>query len=352
MFGFLAFLPRTICILLQLLCPGFCLGITTNSTSAGNLLLLTFHHIITPTVIIITTTAHIIASAFAPTFATATEIWETTIPQDQDWSTAATVETAIATMISIWQAFQNHQNKVAPFNGRRDNSLLDLIKTKHQPIIDNLDETADDRNPTDIPVNTNRHDATNARVITWVSEHLTALRSIATLTRNIQLADEAWETAQELAKRIPLEIEKKDWEEIEEAVGTRNTARNMFVAARDRPRPYQKLYKEKARDIGKYTNEALINYFLTQESSILELEKILDYGPQNSTEIRDALDIHDREVTNAAPAKRPDWVPPYLNQAWPATHPMDPDLAVAPALPPPTIIRERPDWLPAIIKDD
>ena len=113
-------------------------------------------------------------------------------------------------MIAIWQAFKNHQNKEAPFTGRRDNSLLDLIKTKHQPIMDHLDEAAEDRNPTDILVNTNRHDATNARVITWVSEHLTALRAMATLTRNIQLADEARETAQELAERIPREINTKD----------------------------------------------------------------------------------------------------------------------------------------------
>ena len=185
MFGFLAFLPRTIWILLQLLCLGFCLGIATNPTITGNLLLLTFHHIITPTIIILTTAAHIIASAIFSTFATATEIWETVIPQDQDWSSATAAATAIATMIAIWRAFQNHQNKVASFTRRRDNSLLDLVKTKDQPVMDNLDEAADDRNPTDIPVNTNRHDATNARVITWVSEHLTALRAIATLTRNI-----------------------------------------------------------------------------------------------------------------------------------------------------------------------
>ena len=84
MFGFLAFLPRTIWIFLQLLCLGLCLGIATNPPTFSNLLLLTFYHIITPTIIIITTTAHIIASAFSPTFAAAAEIWETTIPQNQD----------------------------------------------------------------------------------------------------------------------------------------------------------------------------------------------------------------------------------------------------------------------------
>ena len=105
MFSFLAFLPRTIWILLQLLCLGFCMGIATNPTITGNLLLLTFHHIITPAIIIITTTAHIIASGFSPTFAAAAEIWDTTIPQDQDWSTPTTAITAITTLIAIWKAF-------------------------------------------------------------------------------------------------------------------------------------------------------------------------------------------------------------------------------------------------------
>ena len=109
MFSFLAFLPRTIWIPLQLLCLGFCLGIATNPTTTINLLLLTFHHIITPIIIITitinTTISHTIASAFSPTFAAAAEIWDTTIPQDQDWSTPTTAITAITTLIAIWKAF-------------------------------------------------------------------------------------------------------------------------------------------------------------------------------------------------------------------------------------------------------
>ena len=72
----------------------------------------------------------------------------------------------------------------------------------------------------------------------------------------------------------------------------------------------------------------------------------------NSTDIQDALDIHDREVTNAAPAKCPDWVPLYLNQTWATNHPTDPDLATTPAPAPPTIIRDCPAWLPGYIDED
>ena len=171
MFGCLPFLPKTIWTLLQLLCLGFCLGIATNPTITGNLLFFTFHHIITPTIIIITTSAHIIASVFPPTFAAAAEIWDTTIPQDQDWSTAATATTAITTLIAIWEALRRYQNKEAPFTARCDNSLLDLLKDKHQPAMDHLNQAANDRNPTDIPVNTTRHDATNACIITWVLKY-------------------------------------------------------------------------------------------------------------------------------------------------------------------------------------
>ena len=113
-------------------------------------------------------------------------------------------------------------------------------------------------------------------------------------------------------------------------MGKRNTARNTFTAIRDRLTAYKKRYKEKTRNIGKYKNPELVDYFLAQERSILKLEGILGHGLQSSTEIQDALDIHDRKILAAAPSKRPDWVPPYLNQAWATAHPTDPDLAVIP----------------------
>ena len=85
MFGFLAFLPRTIWTFLQLLCLGLSLGIATNPTITGNLLLLTFHHIIIPTITIITTIAYIIASAFALAVVAAANIWDTDIPHPDSW---------------------------------------------------------------------------------------------------------------------------------------------------------------------------------------------------------------------------------------------------------------------------
>ena len=150
MFGFLAFLPRTIWILLQLLCLGFCLGIATNPTIAGNLLLLTFHHIITPAIIIFTTTAHILASAFSPTFAAAAEIWEAQVPGTLPWN-PTTAAASPASLVALWKLFQKHQNKEAPYGNRHEESLFDLIETKFQPVIDNLDQAANSRNPYTLP---------------------------------------------------------------------------------------------------------------------------------------------------------------------------------------------------------
>ena len=80
---------------------------------------------------------------------------------------------------------------------------------------------------------------------------------------------------------------------------------------------------------------------------MLELEGKLKHGLKNCTEIHDALDIHDCETINAIPTQRPDWVPPFLNQAWATPHLTDPDLALRLTQPPPTIIRDRPALLPA-----
>ena len=69
-------------------------------------------------------------SAFTGNFTHAAEIWDTTIPLDQDWSTAAAATAAIATLVAIWKRFQDHQNKAPPYGNRCEESLLDLIETK------------------------------------------------------------------------------------------------------------------------------------------------------------------------------------------------------------------------------
>ena len=204
--------------------------------------------------------------------------------------------------------------------------------------MDHLDKAANDRNPTDIAVNTSRHDATNVGVITWVSKHLTALCAIATRTRNLQLADKARETAQELVERVPIDLTQRRWNKITEAVGPKESTSDTVAAVCSRLQAYKELYTRKVRDIETYTNQQLSDYFLTQETGILELEAKLKHTLQNSTDIQDAFDIPDCKVINAAPAKRPQWVPPYLNHAWAIAHSEDPDHVAAPAPAPPTII--------------
>ena len=218
MFGFLAFLPRTIWTSLQLLCLGFCLGIATNPTITGNLLLSTFHHIITPTITIIITIsltiAHTVTSAFSPTFAAATEIWDTTIPKDQDWSTTATAAAAIVALTAIWKKIQNHQNKTPPYGNRRDESLLDHIKNQYQPAMGHLDEISQVRVPTNAADNNTKVTTESRNVVGWVKEHVTALLAVQTLTRNLELANKAREKQQEQAERIPAQITKEVWEDL------------------------------------------------------------------------------------------------------------------------------------------
>ena len=52
---------------------------------------------------------------------------------------------------------------------------MDMLKTKYQPAVDNLDEAAQHRNPTDLALATGTTPLSNLPVITWVKEHLAAL---------------------------------------------------------------------------------------------------------------------------------------------------------------------------------
>ena len=211
MFGFMAFLPRTIWNLLQLLCLGFCLGIATNPTTTCNLLLLALHHIITPiiTIIIATTitTISIITSAFTPTFAAATSIWDTDIPHPDQWlwtSPAAAIATVKAAIL-IWKAFQDSANQSGEYKNR-GYAIFDWVKRDLQPAIDNLEEIQHHENPSE---KNTMFTATYKHVDAYIKEHATALLSIHVLTTTINDAETALIAATEESLRVPADFSRR-----------------------------------------------------------------------------------------------------------------------------------------------